>query len=247
MPVQHFGSGNLYGLVTSGGVQVPRKFGTLQDVTIDASFNVKELYGQNQFPVAIARGQGKVEGKAKFASITASVYNDLFWGQAGTTGQTLFALAEAAKIPASTPWTVTVANGAKFKDDLGVVYAASGIALTRVPSAPTVGQYSVNTTTGVYTFSTSDAGKDVLVDYTYSSSTSGSTTIVTNAMLGATPTFQLVLPMVFGGATTFLRFFMATSTKFNLATKQEDFVIPEFDLKMFCDPAGRLVEMGFSE
>jgi hypothetical protein len=60
---------------------VVRKFGALQDVSVDISFNLKELYGQNQFPLTIARGQGKIEGKAKFANLNGGMVNDLFFGQ----------------------------------------------------------------------------------------------------------------------------------------------------------------------
>jgi hypothetical protein len=85
MPNYQFGSGNLYGL--AGAVPVARKFGALQDVSVDISFNLKELYGQNQFPLTIARGQGKIEGKAKFANLNGGMVNDLFFGQTNATGK----------------------------------------------------------------------------------------------------------------------------------------------------------------
>ena len=39
-------------------------------------------------------------------------------------------------MPAGSPYTVTVANAATFAADLGVVYAATGLPLTKVASAP---------------------------------------------------------------------------------------------------------------
>ena len=36
-------------------------------MSVDFSFSVKELYGQNQFPLAVARSAAKVTGKAKLA------------------------------------------------------------------------------------------------------------------------------------------------------------------------------------
>ena len=66
-----FGSGAVWGErtdVTGSGIG-PRQFGVLQDIQIDFDWTDKELYGQLQFPVAIARGQGKITGKAKFAQI----------------------------------------------------------------------------------------------------------------------------------------------------------------------------------
>ena len=60
-----FGSGAVWGErtdVTGSGIG-PRQFGVLQDIQIDFNWSDKELYGQLQFPVAIARGQGKITGK----------------------------------------------------------------------------------------------------------------------------------------------------------------------------------------
>lgn len=60
-----FGSGTL----TVAGQAV----GVLQEVTLDISFTVKSLMGQNQFPVDVARGPGKITGKAKYANIHGSL------------------------------------------------------------------------------------------------------------------------------------------------------------------------------
>ena len=54
------GSGAVWGErtdVTGSGIG-PRQFGVLQDIQIDFDWTDKELYGQLQFPVAIARGHG---------------------------------------------------------------------------------------------------------------------------------------------------------------------------------------------
>ena len=55
----------------------PMKFGTLQDVSLDISGDVKQLYGQKQFPEAVARGKCKITGKSKFAAINGKMLNDL--------------------------------------------------------------------------------------------------------------------------------------------------------------------------
>ena len=120
-----FGAGALWGNrtdVTGGGIG-PDQFGILQDVQIDFDWTTKELWGQFQFPVDIARGQGKIAGKAKFARIFGAIYGDLFFGQTPAAGQLTVAENEAATVPATTPFTVAVANAASFADDLGVYYA----------------------------------------------------------------------------------------------------------------------------
>src|SRR6266478_2673194 len=66
--------------VTGSGIG-PDQFGILQDVQIEWDWQTKELWGQFQFPVDIARGQGKISGKAKFARIFGAIYGNLFFGQ----------------------------------------------------------------------------------------------------------------------------------------------------------------------
>jgi hypothetical protein len=72
---------------------------------------------------------------------------------------------EADTIPSASPYTVTVLapNGPWGQDD-GVTYA-SGQALAPVATNPAAGQYSV--LEGTYTFAAADAGKQVLISYSY--------------------------------------------------------------------------------
>ncbi len=72
---------------------------------------------------------------------------------------------EAWTVPAAGPYTVTIVNE-PFNGDRGVSYAAGG-ALTAVSGVPAAGQYAVDPDTATYTFSAADAGKDVLITYSY--------------------------------------------------------------------------------
>jgi hypothetical protein len=72
-----FGTGVLTATTADGGSV---QFGTVQDVTIDVSFSDKELRGERLFPVDIARTQGKVSIKAKFARIDGKLFNSIFFG-----------------------------------------------------------------------------------------------------------------------------------------------------------------------
>lgn len=239
-----FGSGSLYGL--AGAVPVARKFGAMQDISVDFSFNLKELYGQSQFPLTIARGQGKVEGKAKFASLVGGLVNDLFFGGTNAAGQTIPIFGESATIPA-TPFQITVANGATFKEDLGVTVVATGLAMVRVASGPATGQYSVNNATGVYTFAAADTGKAVLIDYSYTAAASGNKTTITNQLSGTTPSFAIAFPIKYSGQTMYLKLNSCISSKLTIATKIEDFIVPEFDFKAFADVSGVIGELSMME
>lgn len=237
-----FGSGALWGErtdLTGSGIG-PRQFGVLQDIQIDFDWTDKELYGQVQFPVAIARGQGKISGKAKFAQIVGLLYSDIFFGTTAATGQFAISELEAAVVPATTPFTVAVANASSYNDDLGVVYTANGKRFNRVatPSAP--GQYSVNFASGIYTFAAADAGAAVLISYTYAAAASGAKLTLTNQLMGTTPTFKATFYTMYNGEGTALRLNACTANKLSLPTKIDDWTINELDFMAFADASGTI-------
>jgi hypothetical protein len=205
----------------------------------------KELYGQYQFPVAIARGQGKATGKAKMAQVSGLAFNNLFFGGTLASGQLATAFGEAGTIPSSSAFTVTVVNSSTWQDDYGVVFAATGLPLSKVPSAPTAGQYSV--AAGVYTFNSGDGGKAVLISYTYTVAGTGQQLTLTNPLMGTTPTFQAQLYTSFQGKPCNVKLFNCVSSKLAFATKTEDFVIPELDFDIFANAAGNVLQWAFGE
>jgi hypothetical protein len=73
---------------------------------------------------------------------------------------------EAQTVPSTAPLQLSAfAPYGPWASDRGVVYAATGVALTPVATAPAVGQYSVSG--GVYAFSAADAGQAILISYGY--------------------------------------------------------------------------------
>jgi hypothetical protein len=243
-----FAAGYLFGLRNDVANATPVRFGALQEVQIDIQYTLKELYGQNAFPLAIARGQSKIQGKAKFAQINGLAFNNLFFGQTQSQGQQATSVLEAATVPAATPFTATVANAASFVADLGVAYAATGVPLTKVTGAPTAaGQYSVNAATGVYTFFSGDAGAAVLVTYTFNVTTSGQKITIANTVAGVTPTFQVNLAQPWNGKTLNLQLNSCVSGKLGLATKAEDFLVPELDFSAQADAAGNIGALSLGE
>ena len=240
-----FGSGVLLGTRTDIANATPVNFGLVQEVQLDLQFTAKELYGQYQFPVAIARGQGKASGKAKMAQVSGLAFNNLFFGGTLSSGQLATSYAEAGTVPASTPYTVSVVNAGAWQDDYGAVYAATGLPLTKVASSPAAGQYSV--AAGVYTFNSSDAGKAALISYTYTVSGSGQEMTLANPLLGATPTFQAQLYTSFQGKPCNVKLFNCVSSKLSFATKLEDFTIPELDFSIFANAAGNVLQWSFAE
>ncbi len=250
-----FGAGALWGNrtdVTGSGIG-PDQFGILQDVQIDWDWTTKELWGQFQFPLDIARGQGKITGKAKFARIFGAIYGDLFFGQTPAIGQLTVSENEAAVVPATTPYTATVTNAANYVDDLGVFYATgtnAGDRFTQVTTPAAAGEYSVNLTTGIYTFAAADAGAALLISYVYNTS-SGKKLALTNQLMGFTPTFKATFytTKTTQGVPAGLALVLnaCTATKLSLPTKIDDYEIQEFDFSAFADATGAIGTLSVNE
>ena len=235
-----FGAGNLYGIDRSAVVPTPVKFGTLQEVTLEFAFSNKELAGQNQFADAIARADGKITGKAKAARISAAAMGGLFFGSAPVTGQVLPVVGELLSIPAVAPYTATVAQGAKFTQNLGVIDALTGNPLTRVGANPATGQYGLVEATGTFTFAAADQGKLVKVDYLYTDPTQGLTLTIVNQQMGAAPSFMTILNGTFDSNSVVAIFNKCISDKLTFPTKKGDYAIPEFDFAAQADDADEI-------
>ncbi|MGH6836541.1 MAG: hypothetical protein ACREC9_13595 [Methylocella sp.] len=239
-----FGSGVLFGTRTDVANSTPVNFGLIQEVTMDETATIKELIGQFQRPVAIARGMIKTTFKAKIAKIGILPFADLFYGLPRTATPAAFAFNEAGTI---TTGAVTVANAATWlNDDGGVIRTTGGLPFTKVASAPAAGQYSV--AAGVYSFATGDNGTAVQISYTYAPVNAAlQKLVVTNQLLGTTPTFKALLYTTFLGVPITLSVNKCTSSKLSFQTKLEDFVIPEFDFSAFDDGTGAVLAWNFAE
>ena len=241
-----FGSGVLYGRRTDTSNATPVRFGGLQDVSIDFAFTNKPLFGGLQFPLAIGRGTGKIGLKAKYAQFNAQAFNDLFFGEASVaTGSTRTSVAEAQTITAN---VVNPTHNTTFAADAGVVKSSDGTLFTRVANSPTGQQYSCNETTGVYTFNSSQNNTAVQVSYTYADASNGKIITITNKLLGTAPTFSAIFTeKTADGKQQTLTLNSCMSNKLTLATKLEDWQIPEFDADVFADSSGTIGTFSMEE
>jgi hypothetical protein len=243
-----FGSGVLMGTQLNVANPTPINFGLVQKVSVDTSVNVKELYGQFAFPVAVGSGTRKVSCKASLARFSGQALGRLFYNQVPTAGSTVAAFAEVHSVPGTTPFTITVTNAARFVADQGVTYAATGNPLITVASSPAQGQYSVSSS-GVYTFSTADQNAAVLISYTYTSSSQGESLAIANPLVGPTSTFSALLFAT--DPTTNAQFSVTlnqcVASKFSFATNIEDFSKPDFEFQAFANAAGQVMTFNFGD
>jgi hypothetical protein len=255
MALYNFGAGVLWGIPTSDAsgnaiatnVATPIQFGVLQEVSLDVGFDNKMLYGQNQFPVAVGRGKGKISLKAKFAQLNGALINSLFFGQTLTSGIISDVYDVTGAVIPTTPFQITVVppSSGVWSVDLGVRNAA-GVPMTRVASAPATGQYSV--AAGVYTFAAADVGLQVFVNYQYTAaSTSAKKSTVLNLPMGYAPSFRCDLLEPYAGKTLTVSLPNCIANKLSFSTKLDDFQVPEFDADCFADAAGNVMTYALSE
>lgn len=241
-----FGGGALFAVRTDQPNAAPVRFGALQDVSIEFSSDLKELYGQGQFALALARGKSKVTGKAKFAQINGALFNSLFFGAVNSPGQLVIAANEAASVPGAAPYQVACANAGMFQADLGVFYSTSGTALTRVNGTPGgAGQYAVSAA-GTYSFSPADAGAGLFLNYNYLTS-GGNRTLLNNPLMGQAPVFQAIFNQVFQGKQMTLQLNACVAQKLSLPSKLDDWTMVDLDFHAQVDGAGNLGQISVSE
>lgn len=250
-----FGAGNMYvtQLQDANGNAIsnptPYPLMVLQEGSIDISSDLKELFGQNQFSVAVGRGKTKIAVKVKPARIFAGVWNAIYFGQTLNSGLIAnYTDTAGAAIPA-TPFQITITppSSGTYAADLGVI-DANGNPMARVASSPTTGQYSVNVSTGVYTFASADTGKTVYINFQYTATVVGAQKqTVRNLAMGQAPSFKADLTVSYLGKMTTFSFPKAISTKFAIGFKNEDFSVPEFDFSAFDDGSGNVLTWSTSE
>lgn len=237
----NFGTG-IVTAVPTGSNPTPVPFGVLQEVNLDLTWAEVELYGEYQFPVAAARGKAKFGGTAKWGRFSPLALNSVFTGSSIATGETKGVGNEPGTIP-GTPYQITVTNGATFVDDLGVIDLTTGLQLTRVASSPATGQYSVNTTTGVYTFAAADTTHTVWISYSYRSASTGKTITYNNQLMGSQSTYTLTVFNNFNSGFFGLKLWAVTLSKLGMPMKNDDFTIQDTVITAYADSAARVCEM----
>lgn len=226
-----FGIGALWATRTDVANIGPDQFAILQENTIEFGFEVKELYSQLGYPVDIARGKGKVTGKAKQARVFGALYGDIFFGE--TTIGTYENAVSQDETFVLAGGIHTVTNSTAFVADLGVYLNSGGRTRYKfVTGAPATNQYSTGGN-GVYTFATGDNGRSLAISYVYTIASTGVTFTINNNFMGFTPTFQSTFytskNTLSGTGQLTLRLNQCVSSRLDFPSRIDDYNIPGFD------------------
>lgn len=212
----------------------PVRFSVLQKVDLEFSYKLKELRGQAVYPITAGASDGKLSGKMTLATYSGQLFASAFWGSPASAAGISVTEDEVHVVPASTPWQVTIAAA---KTDLGVIYATSPVGsfqkqLTPVAAPTTQGQYSFAPATGIYTFTTLDAGANIYISYEGAGANNSLWTIP-NPISGQPPSFQVNFAGFWNGVPYLFTFPFCMSEKLTWGTKLNDFVMPEIDFEVF--------------
>jgi hypothetical protein len=246
-----FGAGQLFFVPLAGNLptnKTPEILATLQDVNIDISATIKDLRGQYQFPDDTAISDKKITFKTGFGRMDIDVYNNMYFGETAiTTGGTPQSVQEIHTIPATGPYTVSVTSAASVPlTDLGVQYSATGQHLTAVASGPVTGEYSVNLSTGAYTFAPADEGLGVWISYEYTVA-SGRILTVNNHVQGYGPSLQMICSLPYQELTTgipnYFHFYSAKINKLGLPLKRADYLICDIEGECYANGAGQVLDI----
>lgn len=97
-----------------------------------------------------------------------------------------------------------------------------------------------------YIFAAADTGLTVYADYKYSVTT-GTKIVVANQVMGSAPVVSLDIVVPFQGKQATFRFGKAIAGKLSMATKLDDYAIPEMDFDCFVDDNGQICTMSMAE
>lgn len=247
MAQSNFGVGFLFA-TPQGTNPTPTRFGRLQDVAVDFSYDAKLLYGSNQYALEQARGKAKIDIKATVAVVDPALFNNIFFGLTLAAGETLNSVDEVAT---PSTGTFTVANGGTYSQDLGLYNTVTKLWMSRVASAPAAGQYAVNVATGVYTTNTAQNGQKLLASYTYASSSTGSSLAFTNQLMGTNVVFSVQLVSKYRQQdgqlrSMFMNFPAVVCPKLSMPLKLDDFTLPQLDMTAGDDGSGNVFNYSFT-
>lgn len=241
LPGIQFGAGIVFATPSGGNEAAnptPQEVGIMQNIKLTVGGDIKELYGQFQWPVDTAIGKRNIKGSFEFAQMDNMFFSQLFFADAITTGIIATQYREAHTIPA-TPFMVTIVppSSGTFVSDEGVINSNTGIPFV-LHATPTTGQYSVNLGTGVYTFAAADTLLPITISYTYTVAAVGTTLTVGNHVMGYGPIVSLNIPFLYQGNVIGWSLPNVRLGKIDVATKLDDYTMLTTDFSAFAGAGG---------
>lgn len=193
----NFGSARVFETPAGGGA--PVLIANITDVSADFKCDLKEAFGENSYPIAVADGHRSIDITGKHYTIRPETLASATNGSIST-GATPYSLDEAGVVPASTPYTVPLAQAAQYVAGslyLVVFVMTNGIAVPTkyniVAAGSEAAGVSASITAGVLKFAAGDTGLTFQASYAYTPTVAvGTRVTIQNGPQNSGKTFQLV-------------------------------------------------------
>lgn len=229
----------------------PSLLGVLQDHSTEEKKDTKMLFGDQNRPVAIMGGKMTTSINVKLGTLDQILLNSMYYGQTVTSGTLVGIYLDTTggtAIP-TTPFQITVTppNSGTFTRDLGVINTATNKRFVPVTSSPAAGQYSVNSSTGVYTFASADnvSAIKVWINYEYTATVADATSAtVLQAPIGPIVTGSLdIIERSSTGSFRKISYSNVVCSDYKGPAKQDDFMIHELKFEPFLGAGGSFVKI----
>ena len=241
-----FATGRLFATPVGGGARL--SYGDLTDVSVDIKVDLKEAYGEGQYPISVADGHRSIDIMGKHYTLRLDALgNDLAGTTSATTSSaTAFSWDEAGIVP-GTPFQYTMNNASGYLAGSAVlkVYVGVNKAPTtyQITTGAPVAGVSAQISAGVITFAAGDAGLAFIVTYQYAN-TNGQQIQLANTFQGSTSAYQMVLakrdrsPIDNSIGQLIFTFNAVRFGGIKADYKEGDFTVYERSFKAFADPTG---------
>lgn len=234
-----FGQGDIY-TTPNAKNPTPIKVATPQSLDLSISGDVATVFGNQSFAKASASTTKEVTGTITLAEFQPEFVSRYLLGATKAQGRHKQVEDIVELTSTGTPATVSYV-AEDFNRDLGVV-SRLGVKFTRVASAPAEYEYSLDTTTGTYTFNSAQAGVEVAVRYSQFLENEGTRYILKNSLMGSTPSFRLETVGMFQGKGYGFIFYNCTATSYSQSTTNDGFALPTFEFSASVDENDELGE-----
>lgn len=216
----------------------PIRIGNLRGISLETRNQVNAVrVGKYIHPVNAILAEGTIRGRAEIGIFDGRLLNQILFGAQAAAGARLISQDQAGTVPASAAYTITptVPSSGTWQKDLGVIVAATGVALTLTTGAPATGEYAV--AAGIYTFNSAQASAAVAISYVYSVA-GGSTIDIPNLPGAIAPAFRLDLRTGYGDGQVTVTLNRVTTDRFTMPTALEKFSILELEFMAMADSTG---------
>lgn len=234
-----FGSARLFGTDASGNVLV---YGQLTDISIDFKTDLKEAFGEQSYPFAVADGHKTIDITGKYYLLQAQGFADAVGGGAIATTEAVLAIDEQQAVSSHSATLNNAPTGIWT-----VIGNVGGAPVYYVQAGSAVAGVSYSRSGAVLTFASGDAVTSITATYAYTAgSATGASFAVVGGFQNSQPFQQLdairrdASRVDSSTAIQHFSFGRVRQSGVKMPYKEGDFAVYEVSFKAYADPFGNV-------